>query len=389
MDTSTGEFFIQTSDLSKRTFQEDIARIGPTEVVVPHFLSQEEHSNHPLLQTLRELDSPPTISHPHQAPTVISEVTAESITPDLRLSAIPLLSSYINETLLEQRPDLTHPLRVSPNNSMRVDRVSLRALEVIQNNDGGVSGTLLSVIDRTVTSAGRRLLSDRLTSPSKSIPGINGRLSLVSIVKEKRRLRDDLVEHLKQLDDETRLLQKMSIGRPTPEDLLVMAKAIRIQGQIKLLIEQAVDEMQMSETGTMKADLAVLERLASELKNFDHLAERIESSVDSKALEAQRTRDFAAELAASQTTSEDVEEAEDEGVDIWNIPLEVLKGKAAKATKIKAEDLVPAMPALKPGVSPISWGKGETSVLHPRWVRVSPVFEKTRCLLCYPARVKS
>lgn len=368
MDTSTGELFTQASTLSKRGFQEDVARISPSEVIVPRFLAEERYSSHPLLQGLRGLDSPPVISYPHQTTSEAASVAPQD-GPEPALSAIPLLSRYISETLLEQRPDLTHPLRVSANNNMRVDRVSLKALEVLQNNDGGVSGTVLSVVDRTVTSAGRRLLSDRLASPSKSVSEINSRLSLVSSLKGNRRLRDMLVELLKQLDDEARLLQKMSIGRPTPEDLLVMARAVRTQGQIKALLEKTVSESMHGTEVSQTIDYAVLENLAADMRNFDHLAEKIEASVDIKALEAQRTRDFAAELAASQATSEDVEQAEEEGIDIWNIPLEVLKGKTAKPNLLKAEDLVLEPSAIKDGVPPISWGKGENSVLNPRCVK--------------------
>lgn len=363
MDTSTGELFTQASTLSKRGFHEDVARINPSEVVVPRFLAEQRYESHPVLQALREMDRPPVLSYPHS----VTPEPGPQGSSDRSLSAIPLLSTYISETLLEQSPDLTHPLRVSAHNNMRVDRVSLKALEVLHNNDEGVSGTLLSVMDRTVTSAGRRLLSDRLASPSKLVSEINSRLSLVSFFRINRRVRGELVELLKQLDDEARLLQKMSIGRPTPEDLLSMARAIRTQGQIKALLENAVSELVRHTRPSKASDHVVLESLAADMGNFDHLAERIEASVDLKALEAQRTRDFAAELAASQASLEDAEQAEEEGIDVWNIPLEVLKGKAAKPTSIKAEQLVLDSSAVKDGVPPISWGKGENSVLNPRF----------------------
>jgi DNA mismatch repair ATPase MutS len=351
----------QGSSLSKRAFQEDVARIAPTEVVLPFALSSQDQESHPILEALRRLDKPPVISFPHGAAN--HSQSAVEADANAAFNAIPLLSSYINETLLEQRPDLTHPLRVSPANNMLVDRITLRALEVKQNNDGGVSGTLLSVMDRCVTSAGKRLLADRLTSPSKSISEINARLSLVDYFKHRRRLSDDLVLYLKQLDDEARLLQKMSIGRPTAEDLLMVAKAIRVQGQIKALLEKELKGH--LESSMDDHVLAGIKRLVLELRNFDDIAERIETSVDAKALEAQRTRDFAAELAASQASTEDVEAAEEEGIDIWNIPLDVILGKRRKSHPIKAEDLVPEPPLAKNGTAPISWGKGETSVLQP------------------------
>jgi hypothetical protein len=63
----------------------------------------------------------------------------------MQLSTPFLFSSYISETLLALRADLTLPLRIYPVDNMGVHRTSLRALEVKETNDGGVSETLLSL----------------------------------------------------------------------------------------------------------------------------------------------------------------------------------------------------------------------------------------------------
>lgn len=375
MDTSTGEFFTQSSNLARRTFQEDVARISPTEIVVPQYLSRPENQSHPILTALRELDDPPIISHPH--PTQQDSTSAGVFGSMARFSAVPLLSLYISETLLSHRPDLSHPLRVDGNNSMRVDRISLRALEIKQNNDGGTSGTLLSVMDKTVTAAGSRLLSDRIRSPSMSLPEINARLSVVSWMKEHRLVRDELVEHLKLLDDETRLLQKLSIGQPTAEDLLTMSRAIKVQGQIKALLESTNEkaDAEASATGKHDADIEVLKLLAKDMNNFDALAESIEQSVDVKAVRAQKTRDAAAEAEADPVEeSEAADTLEETGIDIWNIPDDVFRRsskdkkvpKAAKAVPLDAAET--NVPLDKNGQSPIDWGKFGDSVLTQRYV---------------------
>lgn len=370
IDTSTGELFTQGSSFRNRSLDEDLARIAPAEIVLPALL--EDNREHPIFRILDELDGSPRYSFPRSVPAIEEPIETPEAAREDGFSAIPLLSLYISQTLLEQQPDLAHPLRVRPTNTMRIDRVSLKALEIKQNNDGGRAGTLISVMDRTVTSAGMRLLSDRLTSPSKSIPEIQSRHALVDYFVKNPFLREEVIHLLHQLDDEARLLQKMSIGRPTAEDLLTMAKAIRVQIEIKKRLAEALDSADYPAPDESKE---VLRSLVDELYPHDALASKIEVSVDIKALEAQRTKDQAAELADTAPSPESVDETEEEGIDIWNVPLDVVKGKrkkkgAAEAPSEKkkvAEAPDPPIITTKNGkvLELITWGKQETTVLHP------------------------
>ena len=290
---------------------------------------------------------------------------------DSSFSAIPLLSHYISQTLLEARPDLSHPLRMRPSQSMKIDRVSLKAMEIKQNNDGGSSGTLISVLDRTITSAGKRLLSDRITAPSKSIEEIESRLSLVAFFKEHTYLATEVGALLRQLDDETRLLQKMSIGRPTAEDLLLMAKSIRIQAEIKQVLMTGLKSKRVRERKE-EADPAVTRRLIEDLTAHIEVADKIEASIDIKALEAQRIRDYASEVAATQAVPESVDDTEEDGVDIWNVPIEILKGKK-KRTKGDSQPVepLPVLKSGKPAPALVAWGKQEATVLRPKYVSLT------------------
>lgn len=368
IDTSTGELFTQGSSLRNRILGEDIARIAPAEIVLPAYLADQQNSSHPILRALAELDTSPKVSFP-VARTGKESLEAIPADPEVSFSAIPLLSSYINETLLEHRPDLTHPLRVRPANTMRIDRVSLRALEILQNNDGGRSGTLISVLDRTVTAAGTRLLSDRITSPSKSLSEVNSRLSLVAFFQQNPFLRDEVVGRLQKLDDEARLLQKLSIGRPTAEDLLIMAKAIQIQAEIKTVLVKGLEDLKGVGTA-LPADTEVLRRIVGELQPHEGLAERIEDAIDIKALEARQTRDYAAEVAATQAVPESVDETEEEGIDVWNVPLEIVKGTKKKTATPAA--MQPITKSTKIAPEPITWGKQDMSVLRPESVLYFP-----------------
>ena len=362
IDTSTGELFTQGSTLRTRSLGEDLARIAPAEVVLPAYLAGDEHASHPIRRALAELDTPSKVSFPIEK---LGETPTPPIDSNRSFSAIPLLSSYISQTLLDQRPDLAHPLRVRPANTMRIDRVTLKALEIKQNNDGGRAGTLISVLDHTNTAAGTRLLSDRITSPSKSLSEIESRLSLVGFFRQNTFLRDEVVARLQQLDDEARLLQKMSIGRPTAEDLLMMAKAIRVQAEIKQVLQDGLKILATSGT-SVSADEGVLRGIVADMHSHEGLAEKIEESIDIKALEAQQTRELAAGMSAAEAIPESVDETEEEGVDIWDIPPEVINGKK-KETRA-ARILQPISKLRKAFPEPITWGKQEATVLQPECV---------------------
>ena len=353
IDTSTGELYTQASSLEARTLAEDLARINPAEVVLRPELDGEHNARHIVRKCLADLDRSPRIAYPKQE---IDDTTSEESS-----SAIPLLSAYIGETLLDQQPDLTHPLRVRPANTMRIDRVSLRALEMRQNNDGGRSGTLISVIDRTVTSAGMRMLSDRIGSPSKSLTEINSRLSILTIFKTIPWLREQVIQRLRQLDDEARLLQKMSIGRPTADDLVVMARAIRVHEDIRQVLLTGLGEMKIA--SPEDTDLPALAQLAEQLTDHTDISEHIESAVDVEALEARRLHDPATDPSTTIAQPASVDESdEDEGIDIWD----VATGLDKKSRKtVKKEEVTPPSPR-KAAPPSITWGKQESTVMQPK-----------------------
>lgn len=372
IDTSTGELYTLGTSTTSRSFVEDIARVAPSEIILPDYFREASFVSHPLSLAMADLEGNPRVSYPKTDRGTAAEGGKNAVVD----SAIPLLSAYIRQTLLEHSPDLSHPLRVRPNTDMRIDRVSLKALEIKLNNDGGRSGTLLSVLDRTVTSAGMRLLSDRITAPSKVLPEIEARLSLVAWFKDNRFVRDEVVARLHQLDDEARLLQKMSIGRPTAEDLLAMAKAVRVQAEIKQVLKEAL-QISGSDASGSTEDKQTMKRYVDELVVHDHLATKIEAAVDIGALEAQRVRDFAADAAAAneaaESMSDDAEEVEEDTFDPWDASFGLprsgnRKAKQAMRVTVKIQEARSAESSAKPGkvpLEPITWGRPEPTVMQP------------------------
>ncbi|PNB22101.1 DNA mismatch repair protein MutS, partial [Pseudomonas sp. FW306-02-F04-AA] len=80
--------------------------------------------------------------------------------------------------------------------------------------------------DRTVTSAGARLLADRLARPLLNPALIHERLDAVAYFRERRRLREDVRAALRGAGDPARSLTRLALGRGGPRDLAALRAAL-------------------------------------------------------------------------------------------------------------------------------------------------------------------
>jgi len=82
------------------------------------------------------------------------------------------------------------------------------------------------VIDKTVTGAGARLLSDRLARPLVSVTDINARLDAVSFFIAQTQLRGTIIDTLKSIGDMARAISRLALGRGGPRDLQLIGAAL-------------------------------------------------------------------------------------------------------------------------------------------------------------------
>ena len=142
-------------------------------------------------------------------------VTAEIV-------ALGLIAAHLEMTQAGRLPALAAPRRAAGAQSMAIDPATRTSLEIDRTTTGGREGSLLSVIDRTVTAPGARLLADRLSRPLMSVEAIEARLDSGDFLKADRRLREDLRAGLKAAGDMARSLSRLALGRGGPRDLGVL-----------------------------------------------------------------------------------------------------------------------------------------------------------------------
>ena len=135
------------------------------------------------------------------------------------ISAMGALIDYLEITQKGKLPLLQAPVRDTQDQIVQIDAATRRNLELTRAMSGGRDGSLLWVIDKTVTPGGARLLDQRVSSPSRNIQKIHSRLAGIDFAVENSRLSGNLRQALRQTPDLDRALSRLSLDRGGPRDL--------------------------------------------------------------------------------------------------------------------------------------------------------------------------
>ncbi|WP_171178868.1 DNA mismatch repair protein MutS [Ruegeria sp. HKCCA4633] len=142
------------------------------------------------------------------------------------VSAMGALIDYLEITQKGKLPLLQTPLKESEDRVVQIDAATRRNLELTRSLSGGRAGSLLSVVDRTVTPGGARLLEQRLSNPSRNLDVIHARLDAVSFATEDSLIASDLREALRKTPDLDRALSRLSLDRGGPRDLAAIRNGL-------------------------------------------------------------------------------------------------------------------------------------------------------------------
>ena len=153
------------------------------------------------------------------------------------LSAMGALVDYLELTQKGRLPLLRPPRRESRSGLMQIDAATRRNLELTRALSGGRAGSLLSVVDRTVTGPGARLLANRLNAPSTDIALIDRRLDCVDWLQRAAPLCEALREALRKTPDIDRALSRLGLERGGPRDIGAIRDGLARAARIHALLE--------------------------------------------------------------------------------------------------------------------------------------------------------
>ena len=143
------------------------------------------------------------------------------------MAAAGALLRYMHELQPSGVPHLSRPIVERPGGTMPLDEMTRRNLELIESLRGGESGgTLLSVLDRTLTPMGARLLRQWILTPLTEKSAIDSRLDAVSLFTADPIGRERVRDALDGVRDVERLASKAAAGRGTPRDLRALGDSV-------------------------------------------------------------------------------------------------------------------------------------------------------------------
>jgi DNA mismatch repair protein MutS len=156
------------------------------------------------------------------------------------LAAAGALMRYLHELQPGGLPHLARPRVERPGGTMPLDEMTRRNLELVESLRGGEDGgTLLGVLDRTLTPMGSRLLRQWLLAPLTSRTAIDARLDAVAVFAADPIVREALRNALDGVRDVERLASKTASGRGTPREVRALGDSISRLPQVEAVLKQA------------------------------------------------------------------------------------------------------------------------------------------------------
>lgn len=173
---------------------------------------------------------------------------------------------YLQET---QKVNLSHLNKISiynPSDYMILDYSTKRNLEIITSmQEGTREGSLISILDKTQTAMGGRLLKKWISAPLRDVNAIRQRLNAVENLISEKSLRKELINHLKEIGDLERLISKVCTGRANPREIVAVKTSLRKIPEVKEILNKFSDN--------------TLKKIGESLKDLSQLVEKISEAI--------------------------------------------------------------------------------------------------------------
>jgi len=310
IDISTGEFRITECD--RLSLPAEIARLEPSEIIVSDALFADADLV-PYWRTLPAVtpltrDVFDSASAERRLTSFFAVATSEAFgtLSRLELTAAAACVTYVERTQIGKRPPLSPPLREAASVTMAIDQATRGNLELMRTLSGERRGSLLESIDRTVTSAGSRLLAQRLSAPLTDPAAVARRLDAVASFVEHGPARADTRSRLQAAPDLARALARLAVGRGGPRDLaairdgvLAAAELTRALVSLKDTPVEIADALQSCRRpdGMLAAELSAA--LAAELPAFKRDGGFVREGYDASLDETRGLRDESRRVVAA------------------------------------------------------------------------------------------
>ena len=224
LDQSTGEFFI--GECEKNNISESLRKFAPREVIVGESVIYSTEKWYLELKPFVTKIDDWVFTFDQSYRKLIDHFQVKSLKgfgcdsyKDGITSAGAILY-HVTESLNGSIDHICHLNPIKNTGIMGLDGFTIRNLEIFKSlSTQGTHGTLIDVLDQTITSGGGRLLKQWMNKPLVDRKKINSRLDIVEVFYNDSDLRDEISKLLKQISDIERILGKINNGKVTPKEI--------------------------------------------------------------------------------------------------------------------------------------------------------------------------
>lgn len=266
VDLSTGEFKVTLID-DPDSFHDELTRIKPAEILI------SEAADDALSSSVGDFS--PTITktaarswYPDTCQFILAEhfqvqnLSVLGLDHELLVQSAGAALAYLQETQKSTLAHINQIERYTLSEYLQIDAASFRNLELARTiREGRKTGSLLGVIDQTITSMGGRMLRTWLEKPLLSVEKIKQRQACIDFMYRNTMVRMELAELLKEIQDLERLTSRLVYGSGSARDLVALKTSLAQVPRIKALLgkEQSV----LAAYGEQLDELAELTELIS------------------------------------------------------------------------------------------------------------------------------
>jgi DNA mismatch repair protein MutS len=239
-DISTGEFYCY--EIPETQIRQQIESIAPSEILI------QKKDKERLTNLIEKTDSNIRITkiddwifnHEYAKELLLIQFKTVSLKGFgieqliAGLIAAGAVLNYLQET---QKANLSHLNKISlynPSEYMALDYATKRNLEItFSMQGGGREGSLISILDKTETPMGARLLKKWISAPLKVLEPILKRQESVEELFNSKTIRKNLIKELKEITDFERLISRICTGRANPREIVAIKTSLKKIPQIK------------------------------------------------------------------------------------------------------------------------------------------------------------
>ncbi len=248
VDASTGDFFVLEARGARAasTLRDELCRLQPAEIIT----SEEAAAGTPLFDAISNLGRQPAVERqdilfrPKSALRALADQFGGSSVPGLE--ALPLAAVAAGAAVLylaaNQKSSPNHlklPRVIAADGFMALDAATRRNLELTRaSRDGGKTGSLLWVLDKTRTAMGGRTLKRWLEQPLLDLAAINRRLDAVEELAGNMPLLSELHEILGGVYDLERLMARVDYGTANARDLLALKNSLQLLPRFSRVLQE-------------------------------------------------------------------------------------------------------------------------------------------------------